>query len=136
VYIQEATSTILQARKVLKDTYVYGYFLPEHVNRALFEFHQGELERNTELLSGLVEQKPPDVFRDRLKIVDLDKALRTALQNTLLALEKGDVKGGQGAAVSPDAEWTKVVAPACENFHFFFRENFFSFAWISRSPRF
>jgi hypothetical protein len=42
--------------------------------------------------------------------VDLDKALRGALINTLEALEKGDVRGGSGAA-EEGAEYTKVTAP-------------------------
>ncbi len=110
---------MIAARKVLKDTYVYGYFLPDHVNRALFEFLQAELQQNTELLSSLVEAKKPlEVFDNRLKIVDLDKALRKSLQSILVALEKGDVKGGDGAA-APDAEWAKVTAPTCEDTLFF-----------------
>ena len=109
VYILEATHTILAARKVLRDTYVYGFFLPDDVNRALFEHLQGQLETKTEQLSGLVEQKPVDVFRDRLKVIDIDKALRGSLANVLEGLETGDVRGGQGAKPTDDADWAKDV---------------------------
>ena len=109
VFITEATDGILAARKVLRDTYVYGYFLPDDVNRALFEHLQSQLEQQTEQLSALIEQKPLDIFRDRLKVIDLDKALRRSLQNVIEGLEQGDVKGGAGAKPTEDAEWAKEV---------------------------
>lgn len=101
VFILEATKTILSARKVLKDTYVYGYFLPESVNRALFEHLQGQLEAKTEELSGLIEKKPEEVWRERLKIIDIEKTLKQSLQNVITGLEKGDVKGN----VEIKSEW-------------------------------
>jgi hypothetical protein len=68
---------------------------------------QGQLESKTEELSGLVEQKPDAVFRDRLKVIDIDKALRGNLENVIVGLEQGEVKGGQGTKT--DAEWAKEV---------------------------
>lgn len=107
VFILDATHGVLAARKVLKDTYVYGYFLPNSVNRELFEFLQGQLESKTEELSGLIEQKPELVFKDRLKIIDITKTLLASLQNVLQGLEKGDVRGKGGTG--SEAEWTKEV---------------------------
>lgn len=109
MFINEAIDCILAARKVLRDTYVFGYFLPDDVNRALFEHLQAQLESQTEQLSALIEQKPLNIYRDRLKVIDLDKALRRSLENVIQGLEEGDVKGGAGAKPSEDAEWAKDV---------------------------
>ena len=106
-FILDATYTVLAARKVLKDTYVYGYFLPKDVNRELFEFLQGQLESKTEELSGLIEQKPDKVWEDRLKIIDIEKTLKQNLQNVLEGLEKGEVKGQTPGDAK--AEWDKEV---------------------------
>lgn len=40
-YIKQATIALNEARQMLKYTYVYGYFLPAHVNRSIFEYLQG-----------------------------------------------------------------------------------------------
>lgn len=40
-YIKQATIALNEARSMLKYTYVYGYFLPSHVNRSIFEYLQG-----------------------------------------------------------------------------------------------
>lgn len=93
-FIEEAVKTVLLARGVLRDTYVYGFFLPEYVNRELFEFIQGQLEQKVEELSGLIEKDPAEVKANRLKIIDIEKVVRQNLQKVLEALEKGDVRGG------------------------------------------
>jgi hypothetical protein len=49
-YIKSATQQLMEARNMLKWTYVYGYYLPEHVNRDLFEYLQADLEAGTEVL--------------------------------------------------------------------------------------
>lgn len=57
----------MEARNMLKWTYVYGYFLPDQVNRDLFEYLQADLEGATEKLSALLEAKEE---KDRLKIIN------------------------------------------------------------------
>ena len=66
-FIKSATLGLMEARNMLKWTYVYGYFLPDHVNRDLFEYLQADLESATERLSGLLEAKEE---KDRLKIIN------------------------------------------------------------------
>lgn len=34
----------------LKNTYIYGYYLPEHVHRSIFEYLQGDLESGVEVI--------------------------------------------------------------------------------------
>lgn len=48
-FIKKATIQLMEARNMLKWTYVYGYYLPESVNRELFEYLQGDLEAETEV---------------------------------------------------------------------------------------
>jgi ariadne-1 len=66
-FIKAATLGLMEARNMLKWTYVYGYFLPDQVNRDLFEYLQADLESATERLSGLLEDKGE---KDRLKIIN------------------------------------------------------------------
>lgn len=94
-FVSDAVATVIAARRVLRDTYIYGFFLPDYVNRELFEFLQGQLEAKVEELSGLVENKDPAAVKsNRLKIIDIEKVLKQNLANVLAGLEKGDVKGG------------------------------------------
>lgn len=68
-FVMDAVKTVIAARRVLRDTYVYGYFLPDFVNRELFEFLQGQLESKVEELSGLIEKKDPtEVKNARLQV--------------------------------------------------------------------
>ena len=49
-FIKTATKTLMEARQMLKYTYVYGFFLPKNVNRSLFELLQTDLEDKVEVL--------------------------------------------------------------------------------------
>ena len=42
---------------MLRDSYIFGYYMPEGVNVNLFEYIQGELEGNTGRLEQLLEGK-------------------------------------------------------------------------------
>ncbi len=105
-FISDAVATVKAARTVLRDTYIYGFFLPDYVNRELFEFLQGQLESKVEELSGLLEAKegPAAVKANRLKIIDIEKVLKQNLANVLTGLEKGDVKGGT-AEINKKETW-------------------------------
>jgi hypothetical protein len=41
----------------LKNSYIYGYFLPKNVSKPIFEDLQAKLEFEVETLSGLLESK-------------------------------------------------------------------------------
>jgi len=75
--IKEAAEQVIACRRVLKYTYVIGYYMDEQApTRQLFERHQEMLEGNTEHLQELIETK-------NLKSLD-----RTALINYSRITEK------------------------------------------------
>jgi len=57
-YIKKSTIQLMEARNMLKWTYVYGYFLPEAVNRDLFEYLQADLEAETEVRQFTLSRYP------------------------------------------------------------------------------
>ncbi|GAM20611.1 hypothetical protein SAMD00019534_037860, partial [Acytostelium subglobosum LB1] len=54
-FIETSTETLIQCRRTLKYTYVFGFYLDEGTEKNLFEFLQSDLEKTTERLSGLLE---------------------------------------------------------------------------------
>jgi hypothetical protein len=61
-----AIQALMDTRIILRNTYIYGYFLPKNVVQSLFENLQGLLEQSIEKLSFLLEEKGP---KDKNKIV-------------------------------------------------------------------
>ncbi|CAM9336419.1 unnamed protein product [Chrysoparadoxa australica] len=57
-FLKAATEQLIDCRRVLKYTYVYGYYMEEGTpQKHLFEHHQENLEKFTERLSELSEMK-------------------------------------------------------------------------------
>lgn len=48
-FIEASTKTLTEARRMLKFSYIYGYYLPSHVNREIFEYLQSDLESGVEV---------------------------------------------------------------------------------------
>jgi len=90
-FVKHATLTLMEARNMLKYTYTYGYFLPEHVNRDLFEFLQSDLEAGTERLSGSLEANE----HDRLKIINNTEYVKQRIKNLSEGLAENDITGGK-----------------------------------------
>ncbi len=69
-YVTDAVDTVVLCRRVLKYTYVIGYYMPEHSpEKLLFERHQEMLEENTEKLHECTEGQ--NVFTaDRTQVVN------------------------------------------------------------------
>ncbi len=69
-YVMDAVETVVACRRVLKYTYVIGYYLPEKSQeKLLFDRHQEMLEENTERLHECTEGK--NVFTaDRTQVVN------------------------------------------------------------------
>ena len=53
-FISEALDTIIEAKRTLKNTYIFGYYMKDTRNKELFEHSQGILEFNTENLHKLL----------------------------------------------------------------------------------
>lgn len=77
-FLREAVELVIECRRVLKWTYVYGYYLPKGNQKDLFEFLQDDLERNTEHLSELTE-KPIEQI-DRMELLKWTGTARHFLQ--------------------------------------------------------
>ncbi|KAM2624222.1 hypothetical protein TB1_031215 [Malus domestica] len=100
-FITDAWQQIVECRRVLKWTYAYGYYLPEHeqAKRQFFEYLQGEaesaLERlhqcaEKELLQFLSAEGPSKEFVDfHTKLAGLTGVTKNYFQNLVMALEKG-----------------------------------------------
>ncbi|XP_054811962.1 probable E3 ubiquitin-protein ligase ARI7 isoform X10 [Prosopis cineraria] len=100
-FITEAWLQIVECRRVLKWTYAYGYYLPEHehAKKQLFEYLQGEAESGLERLHQCAEKElqqylnadgPSKEFNDfRTKLAGLTSVTRNYFENLVRALENG-----------------------------------------------
>ncbi|KAJ4721664.1 RBR-type E3 ubiquitin transferase [Melia azedarach] len=100
-FITEAWLQIVECRRVLKWTYAYGYYLPEHehAKRQFFEYLQGEAESGLERLHQCAEKElqiylnaegPLKDFNEfRTKLAGLTSVTRNYFENLVRALENG-----------------------------------------------
>jgi ariadne-1 len=86
-FLTKSTLQVLECRRVLKYTYVYGYYCQDAKERELFEFLQEDLEKATEKLSELSEQ--PLEHLSRQEVVDFTMFTQKFLTNLLEGLEDG-----------------------------------------------
>ncbi|PHT65059.1 putative E3 ubiquitin-protein ligase ARI8 [Capsicum annuum] len=115
-FITEAWLQIVECRRVLKWTYAYGYYLPEHehAKRQFFEYLQGEAESGLERLHQCAEKElqgyldaesPSKEFNEfRTKLAGLTSVTRNYFENLVRALENGlsdvDAHGAYSRAAS------------------------------------
>lgn len=90
-FLNAATEQLIECRRVLKYTYVFGYYLPTGKEKNLFEYLQENLEKNTEHLTGLSEM-PLDKM-NRAEIVNYTRVTETFLKNLLTGVEDGLTSG-------------------------------------------
>ncbi|KAF5175750.1 E3 ubiquitin-protein ligase arih1 [Thalictrum thalictroides] len=100
-FIADAWVQIIECRRVLKWTYAYGYYLPEHehAKKQLFEYLQGEAESGLERLHQCAEKEievhlnaeaPSEEFNEfRIKLAGLTTVTRNYFENLVQALENG-----------------------------------------------
>ncbi|XP_077212008.1 putative E3 ubiquitin-protein ligase ARI8 isoform X2 [Tasmannia lanceolata] len=100
-FITEAWLQIVECRRVLKWTYAYGYYLPEHehARRQFFEYLQGEAESGLERLHQCAEKElqvyleaeeaSKDFNEFRTKLAGLTSVTRNYFENLVRALENG-----------------------------------------------
>jgi len=112
-FITEAWLQIVECRRVLKWSYAYGYYLPEHehAKKQFFEYLQGEAESGLERLHQCAEKElqvfisaesQSEEFNDfRSKLTGLTSVTKNFFKNLVSALENGlcDVDSN-GAATS------------------------------------
>lgn len=100
-FIIDAWLQIVECRRVLKWTYSYGYYLPEHehAKRQFFEYLQGEAESGLERLHQcaekelqlfLIDESQSKEFNDfRTKLAGLTSVTKNYFENLVRALENG-----------------------------------------------
>jgi ariadne-1 len=88
-FLKTANEQLVECRRVLKFTYVFGYYLdPKAVKqRERFEYHQEMLERFTENLSELSEK--PLAEMDRTDVVNQTRVVDRFMKNILKYVEDG-----------------------------------------------
>ncbi|KAG6617493.1 ariadne-like ubiquitin ligase [Phytophthora cinnamomi] len=86
-FLNAATEQLIECRRVLKYTYVFGYYLPPGKEKNLFEYLQENLEKNAEHLTGLSEM-PLDKM-NRSEIINYTRVTETFLRNLLTGVEDG-----------------------------------------------
>jgi len=89
-FLRKSTVQVLECRRVLKYTYVYGYYCHDAKERELFEFLQEDLEKATEKLSELSEQ--PLESLQRQEVVDFTMFTQKFTDNLLRGLVNGLTK--------------------------------------------
>ena len=62
-FLNNAVDSIIEARRVLMNSYILGYYMNNKKEKNLFEYMQRNLEENSDFLQGLLE-KPFDQFVD------------------------------------------------------------------------
>ena len=56
-FLDEALSTVIECHKIIKNTYIFEYFMKNSDSISLFKYHQAMLGRNTDLLHYKIENK-------------------------------------------------------------------------------
>ncbi|KAK1367754.1 RBR-type E3 ubiquitin transferase [Heracleum sosnowskyi] len=116
-FVVEAWSQIVECRRVLKWTYAYGFYLPEHedTKRQFFEYLQGEAEANLERLHQCAEKELQNYLGDgnsedfisfRTKLAGLTSVTRNFFENLVRALENGlsDVNSKAAPSMKPSSK--------------------------------
>ena len=68
-FLDEALDTVIECHQILKNTYIFGYYMKEDVNNSLYIHHQEMLRREADLLHELLEMK---YLKDILSIDMID----------------------------------------------------------------
>ncbi|KAL1324006.1 hypothetical protein HN51_034203 [Arachis hypogaea] len=123
-FITEAWLQIVECRRVLKWTYAYGFYLPEHehAKKQFFEYLQGEAESGLERLHQCAEKElqpflnadgPSKEFNDfRTKLAGLTSVTKNYFENLVRALENGLADVDTNGAASSKATSSKGASPS------------------------
>ncbi len=97
MFVLFSSLLLLQCRRVLKYTYVLGYYMNDGSEKRLFEHLQEQLERSTEHLAELFEA--PLEKMERAEVVNFTRVTLQFLRNLIDGLDEGlttSVVGGGG----------------------------------------
>lgn len=84
-FLKQAVEQVIECRRVLKYTYVLGYFLKDLTQeKRLFEHHQEMLEKHTETLHHYTEMSLDNL--DRTQVVNLTRVAEKFMSSLLTSL--------------------------------------------------
>ena len=87
-FLLNATNQVIQCRRVLKYTYVLGYYLDDNsLEKTLFEHHQEMLEKHTEKLHGMTETSLDEL--DSSNVVNATRITEKFLNGLLATCQGG-----------------------------------------------
>lgn len=92
-FLEAAGEALLECRRVLKYTYVWGYYMPDGKERELFEHLQEQMERSTEHLAELTEA--PLEKMARTDVANFTRVTLAFMRNLLEGIAEG-LTGGEG----------------------------------------
>lgn len=108
-FLKNAAEQVIDCRRVLKYTYVLGYFLEDDSpEKQLFEHHQELLEKNTEKLHEYTEQSLEAI--DRTQVVNLTRVTERFMASLLASMTGGVVDISAGMALSDGMDASEVLA--------------------------
>ena len=93
-FLKTAVELLIDCRRVLKYTYVLGYFLEDGSNeKELFEHHQSNLQAFTEHLSGLTEKEFGQM--NRTEVVNYTRVTEKFMHSLLQSVSDGLMSDAQ-----------------------------------------
>jgi ariadne-1 len=108
-FLRQAVLLVIECRRVLKYTYILGYFLTGAAKQ-LFEYHQEMLEKNTDLLSEYTERPPLEV--DRAQVVNFTRITDKFLRDLLESMMDGGLGLGVAAVGPGDGDFAPPIHPS------------------------
>lgn len=90
-FFMEAAELLVECRRMLKYTYVYGYFMESSPNKSLFEYQQASAEGITERLAELFGTPVEDLALDgtSLELVNYIRVAKKYISNLIKSIEDG-----------------------------------------------
>ena len=96
-FLKQAAEQVIECRRLLKYTYVLGFFLEDKTpEKQLFEHHQEMLEKNTERLHECTEQKVLDI--DRSQVINLTRVTEKFMASLMESMNGGIIQGAEGTS--------------------------------------
>jgi ariadne-1 len=98
-FLHQAAELVIECRRLLKYTYVLGFFLTDKTpEKQLFEHHQEMLEKNTERLQECTEQNQVEASQ----VINLTRVTEKFMQGLLYSMKGGiiqDTSTADGSAM-------------------------------------
>eukprot|EP00026_Physarum_polycephalum_P004933 Phypoly_transcript_04959.p1 GENE.Phypoly_transcript_04959~~Phypoly_transcript_04959.p1 ORF type:complete len:625 (-),score=55.40 Phypoly_transcript_04959:55-1929(-) len=88
-FFLEAAELLVECRRVLKYTYVYGYYMEDSHCKALFEYQQASAEGITERLSELFHTPVDVIAKSPLEFVNYVRVTKKFISNLVKSIEEG-----------------------------------------------